>query len=542
MGKSSLSFYARKKLNHRFTQGDFLEPRQFIKFLKEHKIDITEKTLERYEKEGWLPPVFRIIISDQLQKSTLFLGIEGIKAFHKDGFIEFPKKGDYEPWSNFKHDYKKGERHDKKLMFYHPFQLIQVLHIIQSKKFSFTYYDSDTKKDIEKRVSAIKKWRNLRRKNFKTATDDLTQKIGFLMLLEEPYKFHAFGSMSIMHLKRGSNFTSWARWKNKTFSPKKLIQQHGLTIGDIEKMYENIGLRGHFIDPLDHWYDLTRIMRPSILNRLKGESLTAQFYYHMARMIAYLYYDLTKKILKEPDMFFDGSDGKWKKNIYSDPFDYATKKTQRGIIRFFVRDPTTRIFLLVEGDTEERIIGEIFAKLDVSMTDDGINVINCKGVANIEEKKLRGIIQTANQDHTSMYIIADNENKSKRKVEKIKSQIHSDFGSHVWRKSFEEDNFEKSKVVALVNSYLKKYGESLSGKEIRTQQKPGKALVKSIEDAYGKKYRKNLYRVIRKKKSDFSSELMKPRIKKISRSKKVGSPSEIEKVLDEVFKMVPNWG
>ena len=93
----------------------------------------------------------------------------------------------------------------------------------------------------------------------------------------------------------------------------------------------------------------------------------------------------------------------------------------------------------------------------------------------------------------------------------------------------------------MVNSYLKNYGENLTDKEIKAQQKSGKALIKAIEDAYGKKYKKGIYRVIGKKKYDFSLELMKPRIKKISRSKKVGKPSEIEKVLDGVFKMVLYW-
>lgn len=307
-------------------------------------------------------------------------------------------------------------------------------------------------------------------------------------------------------------------------------------------MYERIGMDGHCIDPLEHWYDLTRIMRPSILKKLKGKPLTAQLCYSMARMIWHLYYDLTKKILKEPDTFFDARHGEWKKRLYSDPFDYATRKTQRGIIRFFVRDPTTRLFLLIEGDTEKKVIEKIFTKLGVSMTDDGINVINCKGIGNMSEQNLEGIINTANQDDVSMYVVADNEGKSIQQVSKIKKGVQTDFGFHIWKKSFEEDNFSKRKVVNLVNSYLKKHRKCLTDNEIKAVQKNGKALIKAIEDAYGRKYKNSIYKVIKKKKYDFSLELMKPRIKKISRSKKVGKPSEIEKVLDSVFKMIPNWG
>ena len=530
-------------MKHRFTQGNFLNHKEFIKFLEEHDIEIKENALERFEREGWLQPAFRLVLTKQLQKSGLLLGMEGFKSFYHDGLMEFPKKGDYEPWSNFKHDYKKGERHDKKLMYYHPFQIMQVLHILQSKRFNFLYYDSDKSKDLKKKISNIKRSRDWGKKRFKKRTDELTNRIGFLMLLEESYRFHAFGSITTSFMRRRNTyFDSWVKWKTKTFSPKKLIESLGLSVNEVEELYKQVALDAHFIDPLERWYDLTRIMRPSVLKKLKGKSLTAQFYYDMSRMLSFLYYDLTKKILWEPDTYFDGRNGEWKKDIYSDPFDYATRKTQRGIIRYFVRDPTTRIFLLIEGETEEKVIERIFEKLQVSMKDDGINVINCKGLGNMDAQKLEGIIQTANQDNISVYALADNEGKSIRKVEKIKKRITTDFASHIWKKSFEEDNFGRRKVVGLVNSYLKKYGESLTHNEVNVYCKKGKALVKSIELAYGKKYQKNIYRVIRKRKYDFSLDLIAPRIKKISRSKKVGKPSEIEKVLNEVFAMVPNWG
>lgn len=543
MKKRYLSYYTRKKIQHRFTQGTFLDHKTFIRFLETHNIRIKVDTLERFEKEGWLQPVFRLVITPQLQRSGLNLNVDGLKAFYNDGLMEFPKKNDYESWSNYKHDYKKGEKHDWKLLYYHPFQIMQVLNILEHKKFNFMYYDSDKSKDIKKKISNIKQIRNFDKKRFKNKTNELTSKIGFLMLLEEPYRFHAFGTFSLATFRnKDAFFNSWIKWTRKTFSPKKMIQQHGLSAKDVEDMHKQVALDAHFLDPLKHWYDLTRIMRPSIINKLKGKSLTAQLYYDMSKMISFLYYDLTKKILREPDSFFDGRNGAWKKNIYSDPFDYATRKTQRGIIRYFVRDPTTRIFFLIEGETEEKVIERIFEKLQVSMKDDGINVINCHGIGNMDTQKLEGLIKTANQDNILMYVLADNEGKSIRKIEAIKKKITTDFNSHIWKKSFEEDNFGRAKVLKWTNFYLQKYGENLTLKEVKAQQSQGKALIKSIENAYSKKYQKSLYRVIKKRKYDFSLELIEPRIKKISRSKKVCRPSEIEKVVDQVFKMVPYWG
>lgn len=167
MARQDFSYYLRKKLNSRFTQGEFFQPREFVKFLEKHDIRIMVDQLERFEREGWLQPAFRINLTEKLQKKGLMLGIDGIKAFYKDGFIEFPKKGGYQPWSNFKHDYKKGEMHDKKLMYYHSFQLLQVQNILNKKKFSFIYYDSYADEDLKKVLENIKKSRDWGEKSFR---------------------------------------------------------------------------------------------------------------------------------------------------------------------------------------------------------------------------------------------------------------------------------------------------------------------------------------------------------------------------------------
>ena len=534
-----LSYYVRIKLHHRFTQDTFLESNKFIKFLDKHGIRISKVELERFEKEGWLQPALRIVLTRELQKQTLYTGIQGIKKFYKDGMIEFPQKKNYEPWKNFASDHKKREWHDRKLMYYHQFQIMQILHIMQTKRCSFTYYDSDNEQDMQNKLQFMRKIKMCcDEKAFKRNTELLANRIGVLMMLEEPYRANSFGKLS----SHGFDVDSWFEWTQKTFSPQKLIQHLGLSIADVRKLHYQIASSGYCMDPLDHWFDLTRIMMPSVLEKLKGKARTAQLYYGIARMLSALYYDLTKEILPEPDTIFDGRQGRWKEKIYSDPFDYATRKTQRGIIRFFVRDTTTRIFLLVEGTTEEKIIEKIFDRLDVSMQDDGINVINCNGISNIDEKRLNQIIKTANQDHAHMYVLADNEKNSVQKVRQIKTKINTNFNSHIWKKSFEEDNFGRRKVINWFNSYLSKHNKNLTCQEIATQQNNGAALVKAIEKSYGVKYQDGIYHAIRKKKMDVSLELIEPKLRKISPRMRMGNPSKIEKVLDEVFRMIPSRG
>jgi len=220
MVQHDLSYYLRKKLNNRFTQGKFLDPQEFLKFLEKHNIRIRMEQLERFEREGWLRPAFRINLTNELQKKGLMLGVEGIKAFYKSGFIEFPKKDDYKPWSNFKHDYKKGERHDKKLMYYHPFQLLQVQNILNLKKFSFTYYDSYSDEEAGKILGNIKKSRDSHKELFHNNPISNPETIGFLILLEEPYGYQTFGHFSVPFFRKSDGFKAWVKWKNKIHSWK----------------------------------------------------------------------------------------------------------------------------------------------------------------------------------------------------------------------------------------------------------------------------------------------------------------------------------
>lgn len=535
-----LPFYIRRKIRHRFAQNRFLDPKEFVKFLKEHDIDVNVQRLEKFEKEGWLRPAFRLVFTKELQESSLTLDLQMLNTFYRAKLMEFPREGDYEPWANFKPDYQKGERHGRKQMYYHPFQIMQVLTIIRFKKFSF-YWDSDTSDDAQSLVYNIRVMVQNKAKAFNNEMKQIENIVGFLMVLEEPYRFYAFGDMTTDLLRLKNIVDLWHRWKTKKFSAQKLVQEYGINEVDVRNLYQKIASDAYRIDPLAKWYDLTRIMGHYRINELRGKPLTAQFYYRVSRLISYLYYELTKNTLNEPNELFDARRGQWKKRIYSDPFDYGTKKTQRGIIRFFILDPTVRIFLLVEGDTEEKIIEKIFGKLGISMQDDGINVLNCKGIGNMTKSRLDQIIEIANRNEISVYVLADNEGNSIQKAKKIKEEVHTNFNFHIWKKSFEEDNFGRRKVIALFNSYLSTHNKSITDSEITEQQQNGLALLRAIEKAYRKKYHEDVWRVIQITKPDISFELFAPRLKKISSRRRSGKLSEIETILDEVFKMIPTW-
>ena len=545
MRNRGLSFCTRRKLNHRFPQGTFLNPKEFVKFLKRHGIIVTEKNLEEYEREGWLQPAFRIVVHKQLQNGLLRTANDNIKRLYRSGSIELPKRGDYEPWDNFRANYKKGKQRDKKTMHYHQFQILQVKNILDSKKIQFMYFDSYKKHDLEKIMANAATRKKINDGRFDLLLLSETENIGLLMLLEEPYRFYGFGSI-LLSYENDNRFELWIKWRKK-FSAIQFLKNNGFSEEQIRMLHREFVTRAHRLDPLKRWYDLIRIMRLSTIEKLEGDALTAQLYYGIIRMLAQFLYDLTGEKMDEPDLLFDSTSGEWKKDVYSNPFDYATRKTQRGIIRKFVGDPTTRLFILVEGDTEEKVIKKIFERLHISITDDGIHIINCEGVKNMVAKKLKDTIRLANRDHIAMYVIADNEGNLESQTKIMQGRIETAFDYHIWDTSFEEDNFGKRKVVALINSYLKKYGQNLSYDEIDAEQKTGKALVRSIEKAYISKYRRTnkyhekLCETIGISKPDISLKLMESRIEEIAPDSNVGTQTKIERVLRVALDMIPSW-
>ena len=499
---------------------------------------IIEKDLEAYEREKWMQPAFRLANIEQALVGTYYRP-EDMKKLYDAGFVEFPEYGDYEPWSNFEPDHSSGKWMPKKMMYYHAFQILQIINIRRHKWFRFTYLDSFGESFLETVMTNVKRQNSSSETDIASSPIGKIENIGLLMLLEEPYRFQAFMKMD-SPININDNFYDWVKWK-KQFSANDLLHNSGLSIEQIRALRDHFVSEVNILDPLRSWYDLLRIMKISTLDMLKGEALTAQLYYGIIRMIMLFLHDLTGEKMEEPDIIYGSTNGEWKKSVYSDPFDYRSRKTHRAIIARFIRDPTTRLFLIVEGDTEKIIIKKIFEKWNVDVEYEGIRLINSHGIANMRRRILDPIIETANNDFIVVYMIADNEAKSQTKICTIGSSMTTKFDYHVWQTSFEEDNFGFTKVVDLVNSYLLPQGKIVTHDDVKNEQRAGYALVRSIERAYSKKYHADLYKNITVRKPEISLKLFESRFVDISLDSQNGTPTEIEKVLRKVLDLIPDW-
>ena len=499
---------------------------------------ISKIDLEAYEHEKWMQPAFRLVNVEDASVGTYYRP-EDMRTLYDNGFIEVPEYGDYEPWSNFEPDYNSGKWVPKKMMHYHRFQILQIINILRHKRFKFTYLDSCEQSFLKTAMTDIQ------RQNISSETDIHSSQfgnmknIGLLMLLEEPYRFQAFKKID-PPTNKNDDFNDWLKWK-KQFSSNNLLQNSGFSIEQIRALRDHFISQVNIIDPLRSWYDLLRIMKISTLDMLKGEALTARLYYGIIWMLMLFLHDLTGEKMVESDILSGSTDGEWKKGAYSDPFDYGSRETHRAIIARFIRDPTTRLFLIVEGKTEKMIINKIFKKWSINIENEGICLINSKGIANMRRIILDPILETANRDFIVVYMIADNEAKSETRINAIKEVMTTKFDFHIWQKSFEEDNFGFNKVIDFVNSYLQPQGKILTYEDVRNEQMSGNALVKSIEKAYGKKYGNDIYNNIGIKKQQISIKLFELEHAETSSDSPVGTPTEIEKVLQKVLALIPNW-
>ncbi len=518
-----------------YMHGDFEQPHGFVRLLEKHGIRIREEDLESFEREGWLQPAFRLVLPEQQRRGDLYYGLDAIQEFYAAGHIELPQVGDFEPWSNFKSEPKSLKR-DKKLLFYHKFQILQVKNIFHFKEVRFLYFDSYTKSDLKQVMNNVET-NMLRDDWFNSSQLDIIKDIGMLMLLEERYSVYVYNSIPFpltVGIKRFQEM--WLEWRN-SFSVSDLLEDIGVPIEQVRRTLNRFDAQVRFLDPLMEWYDLIRIMRPSVVEKIKGDAYTAQLYYTAARMLALFLHELDGKT-GVPNMPFDNAE--WKERVYSKPFDYKTHKTKQAIVRYFVQDTSTRLYLLVEGKTEEAVIKKICKKRGISLDDDVVRIVNRKGVTNMIANNIDFIIQSARIDSIAIYLIADDELNWKTELRRIQQRFGGEFKHHIWNTSFEGDNFERESIINLINSHLKKYGQSVSDDEIAKQEQPKKGLIKAIEDAYGTKYHNGLFRVIGKTKTKIVLELVESKLQESS-SGGEANELEIERVLNEAFGMVSVW-
>lgn len=341
-----------------FPVTNLLTPDEFIKLLKSRSFCLYEDDLEWCDKEGLIRPVLRLKRPKLNPKEFPYsryrymeTNMYAIQYYYTIDLVEFPVDGDFQRWS----EYIKEE--EDICVYYHPYQILQIDTIVQdlqaTKVLDLHNIMNPPKSNYDISTN-IRKLNRVREEQIKT----WIQRVGLLILLEDYYGrwFSRNIPLNIYDmLTRSQRITKLKEWAKK-FSPTRTLLLSNMCIKQIEEFYRSLSIRASQLDPLSDWFILQRIIKKSRRYDLRDKALLAQDYYGYLSMLTGFIFDLSGKNMPEPDDIISYDSGKWKNRVFGDPFDYASKKTQNQILKYFLIDRPIELVIIVEGETEERVI------------------------------------------------------------------------------------------------------------------------------------------------------------------------------------------
>jgi hypothetical protein len=354
---------------------------------------------------------------------------------------------------------------------------------------------------IEESFQSMKERINSQIKNTKKSNEEFwIPRIGLLMLLEESYGPYVKAFRSKPYIDLNDFHNEWKKWRGEVFNPNSILERCNLSIEQVKDFYDGVATEGDWMDPLSNWYVLQRIVKDSMLFRLKNNALYAQYCYKLSWMLAHFIYDLTGEKMHEPDDIMDGNNhGEWKKDIYGYPFDYSTKKTQKNILDTFLVDRSYKAGIVFEGETEKLVIESVLKALRISKERDGFFLYNAKGQSNIVSN-LRGLYDISKMEDIELFLILDNDNEAKQILDELKMYIKYD-NVKIWKGDFENDNFGIEAVLRELNLMLEAKGfEAIPEEEITKHITPtNQVLMNIIGTVFREKNKMKLSEIISKR-------------------------------------------
>jgi hypothetical protein len=532
---TTISEYIKLVLDSEFPQTNLLDAGQFVDYLRKREILITKDDLEYYDKREIIRPVLRLYkpLSRQgpLKYSMIDTSIFGLKQYYTMGLVKFPVSGDFQPWSNY---FDKIE--EKVLQFYHPFQFVAIRLLTMGnniilKPSNLESFDVD---NCQNTVERLKQLSSKLVDGSYNRSKEIIPKIGLLILLDEAYGPYV-KSMKIENDL--SDLDKWSRWRTDEFSLQSNLEKTGMTVNDVKELYDYLCISGYSIDPLKNWFMLLQLMKLSSIRKLYGKALLAQDYYSLAYMLHFFIYDLTKEKIPDPDDINDNTRGEWKKEIYSNPFDYDSRKTRNIILDSYLSSRSFRLILVLEGKTEEIVVNLILEALAINPDRDGFIIHNLEGQPNMKIN-LGTIYYLANKDFIDVFTILDNDQEAEEIIRKYNINKER---YHKWNKDFEYDNFGLCAITDYVNSMLKQKGlNQISKDEVEKEiTTTDNVLTTIINNLISKENRKKF----KLSKVSMCQDLVADRIKEITSARESGNNWKpqlpIEHVLKKIFEIFP---
>jgi hypothetical protein len=541
--------YVKLMMNSRFPASNLLNSKDFLKYLSVRGFSTTEKELEYYDKLGLMRPALRLR-RPKLNETKYFkykyvgTNIFALQFYNRIGLIEFPADGDFQPWTKYIQD------DEDTWLFYHPYQILQIDHIPFDINYSLKAHKVETLSNKKNIVDICDRVNQSIEQTKKFHLSNWIPRVGLLILLDDYYGRSVKKSIPVnvfdpvSATEKHLHLRNWA----KTFSPIHTMMLCGMKIEHLEEYYTSLSLHARKVDPISEWFLLQRLIKKSRKYDLKNKALLAQEYYGYLFMVGQFIWDISHKKMPEPDDVCRSDSGKWKERIYGEPFDYDTKKTQNQILKYFLVDRPVELVIIVEGETEERVIELILEARSVDRERDGLFVYNIQGQDNLLH--LKPLFRVSQLIDIIIFGMVDNDRNTNQKIQKMKHYARDlgyekDIRIHIWDRDFETDNFGLEKVVRKVNQILCEKGYSkIDPVEVEFRMKrTHDPLIKSVEKEI---WRVNATRGIKSgkiiSKPRLAQLLIEDRLKEIQIENEpdwiAKLPVEIE--LKKIFELIPS--
>jgi hypothetical protein len=550
--ESGVTRYVKLMMNSRFPVSNLLNSKDFLKYLSVRGFSTTEKELEYYDKLGLLRPALRLR-RPKLNETNYpyfkykYVGTDifALQYYNTIGLIEFPTDGDFQPWPKYIQD------DEDTWLFYHPYQILQIEHIPFDINYPLKTHKIEILSNKQNLVDICDRINQSIKQTKNSQISNWIPRVGLLILLDDYYGRCVKKSIPLNPFdlvpatEKRIHLRNWA----KTFSPVHALMLCGMKIEQLEEYYTSLSLHARKIDPISEWFLLQRLIKKSRRNDLKNKALLAQEYYGYIFMVGQFIWDISHKKMPEPDDVCRSDSGKWKERIYGDPFDYNTKKTQSQILKYFLVDRPIELVIIVEGETEEKVIELILEARGVDRESDGFFVYNIQGQNNLLH--LKPLFRVSQLIDITIFGMVDNDRNVNNKIQKMKQYARDlgyekDIRIHIWNKDFETDNFGIENVVCKVNQILYEKGYTkIDSLEVESRMKrTGDALIRTVE--------KEIWRVNLTKGIKSGKIISKPRLSKLlieDRLKEIQIENEpdwiaklpVEIELKKVFKLIPSF-
>lgn len=177
-------------------------------------------------------------------------------VYYKEGRLEIVRN-DFQPWENYKDGYE-----DKTILFYHPFQFLPLRRLEMDLHFTLKGYHLEDQTDPNERFNYMKRrileMLELSKKRYENFW---TPRIGLLVLLDEAYGPLVKGFRSNINVDSNKYYKEWREWRKNKFKAKTLLNICNLSLKDVKQFYDSVATDSQWLDPLENWYVLQRIVK-----------------------------------------------------------------------------------------------------------------------------------------------------------------------------------------------------------------------------------------------------------------------------------------